>query len=149
MKHTDKVMKRRSVRDDGGGRAIIKSSLFGFLMSVVIMLALWFVAGMAAYSNDDPDSIVGALGFAVSYLCSFAAGLVAVRKNGRDAVACGALSGVFLMIFAIILSLLFPESYSSGHPMLITLGMRSIMVFMSVLGGVAGLQRRPKHKRRI
>lgn len=127
--------------------SVFKSSLTGFIAALVSALVLWIAASAIAYANDDPDSVVGALGLGVIYISALIGGFVAVRHNKKDALLCGIVSGAMLSLFFFIISLFFEDS-SSSYSFLIELMLRGAMLLMSVFGAFAGLHRKDKRRKR-
>lgn len=148
MEHGRGAKKKRAAELEGAS-AIVRSGFIGAGVAALVALVLLFVATLVAYSGEDPDSMTGALGLAVSGLSAMSAGFCAVRINKRDALVCGALSGALLAFLFFFVSLFFSPSHSSGYPLAATLGLRGAMVVLSILGAYIGLHRgTPKRGRR-
>ncbi len=127
--------------------SVFKSSLMGFAAALASALVLWIAASAIAYANDDPDSVVGALGLGVIYISALIGGFVSVRQNKKDALLCGIVSGAMLALCFFVISLFFADG-SSSYSFLIELILRGAMLLMSVFGAFAGLNRGNKRRRR-
>lgn len=126
---------------------IVKSSFIGFGAGLIAALALWIVASIIAYSNDDPDSVAGALGFAAIYLACLFGGFVSVRINRGKALLCGGVCGILMALVFWVTSRFFGEDYSSGYSFATQLLLRLAMIVMSLFGAFAAVNRKKKRRR--
>ena len=126
---------------------IVRNSFIGFCVGVIVALALWIVASLIAYSNDDPDSVAGALGFAAIYLSCLCGGFVSVRINHGKALLCGGLCGILMALVFWVASRFFGEDCSAGYSFLTELLLRIAMIVMSLFGAFAAINRKKKRRR--
>ncbi len=127
--------------------SIVKSSFIGFGAALIAALALWIVASVIAYSNNDPDSVAGAVGFAAIYLACLFGGFVSVRINRGKALLCGGLCGVLMAIVFWVTSRFFGEDHSAGYSFTVELLLRLAMIVMSLFGAFAALHQKKKRRR--
>ena len=140
--------RKRGADRERGAVSLIKCSLMGLGFSLVVALVLWFVASAIAYANNDPDSVAGGLGLATIYLAGFAGGFFAVKMNRESALLCGLVCGGLLFLVTLFVSVIFSRSYSSNYSLIVSAGMRAVIILFSVFGAFAGLHRKPSRHRR-
>ena len=145
-----KHMGRKKGREGGeeGALWVVKNSLVGTLAAIVLMLVLTFVFAAIAYTRDDPDSLVGVLSFSNVYMSSLFAGLFSAKRTGKNALACGTLGGVMLMMFLFAMSLFFGDACYSGYAWGTSMAIRASVVALAILGGFIGVHKRNTVKRK-
>lgn len=151
MGYSEKKKKRRNVaKEQDGFASVVKSCFIGVGIALACAAVLWFVAAFAAYSNSDPDAILPTLAFAVIYIVFAIAGFAASKLNQGQGLICGAVSGILLVSFFLLVSIFFGAEYSSGYGSLTAILLRAAGVVMSVLGGYIGAHKRVvrRHRRR-
>ena len=98
----NKAHERKSARSRGG---ILFCVALGSLATLIILFALLAFFSCVTVNIKNPHAYLSALSFFAIYTSAFFGGFIATKKNsGRDALTCGALTGV---TSAIILCLLF------------------------------------------
>ncbi len=111
-----------------------------WLISAVVLLLIFCTA---AYSMEDPDSVLFPLSLCALYLSSVVGGIAAVRLSG-DGLISGLLSGVMTILLIILLSFLpFPVFCTDK---MISAGYLSMILPASVIGAVLGHKRKEKPK---
>lgn len=139
--------RKKSFDRERGAVSLIKSSFMGLGFSLAVALLLWFAAAAIAYANNDPDSVAGGLGLVAIYLAGFAGGFFAVKINRESALLCGLICGGLLFFVTLFVAVLFSRSYSSNYPLILSMGMRSVIILFSVFGAFAGLHRKQNRRR--
>lgn len=134
--------------DTSGFSGVLTGALKGTGIGVAAAFALMFIVSAVAYMNKDPDVLTTPLAFAALYLSCIIAGAAAVRSNGGGILPCGVLSGLFMLVLFMLISLFFPDSMSGGYSFGTSLGLRAAMVPASVAGGFIGLKRHSSKPRR-
>ncbi len=127
---------------------LFQSALFGALCGLIAAAILLLAVTAICYATADPVSLTTPLSLAALYLSAFVAGFAAIRRHRAMALACGSLSGLFLMLVFLIISLLFrgrvTQTFSVGASLLV----RVLMIPVSAMGGYLGLSRSTHKKRR-
>ncbi len=139
---------RKKREEDGGLSSVIRSSFVGVGFAMVLGIPLWLLCSLIAYLNDDPDSMVGALGLVILYAVSLASGFISTKRCRGAGLMCGAISGGILALFFFVISLFFGAGYESSYGVILRGVMRAATVLMSVLGAYAGAQRKRSPSRR-
>lgn len=122
---------------------ILKNSVKGLLVGLGVSAVLLTIFGYICYTREDPSSLFKPLGIAALFLGSFAGGFMAARFNKTNGLAAGALTGLFMMLFVILISLfLRPENKSIG------LINWLLYVGVAIIGAVGGRFGVPASKRR-
>jgi len=128
-------------------RSILFSSVQAqgvWALSAVILLLIFCAA---AYSMEDPDSVLFPLSLCALYMSSVVGGIAAVRLSG-DGMISGLLSGIMTIILIVLLSLfpfpVFCENLSTS------IGYLAMVLPASMIGAVLGHKRKekPKSKRK-
>ena len=145
-----KKKKRNAAKEQDGFASLVKNCLIGVGIALASAIVLWVVATFVAYSNSDPDAILPTLAFAVIYIVFVIGGFASSKLNQGQGLICGALSGIVLVSFFLLVSIFFGAEYSSGYGFLTALLLRAAGVLMSVLGGYIGAHKRAtrRHRRR-
>ena len=141
--------KRKKIRSDESAEVsnIVRSGFIGFGAGLIAALALWIIVSLIAYSNDDPDSVASALGFAAIYLACLFGGFVSVRINRGKALLCGSICGILMTLIFWVASRFFGADHSAGYSFVVEFLLRVAMIVMSLFGAFAALNRRKKRRR--
>lgn len=123
------------------------SSLFGAMIGAIASFVLSLAGAFICFLSNDPNSFVFAAALAALFLSSIIAGFVSVRRRGSSALLCGALSGIFLMIFFLIVSLFFRSEAETVLKFPLSMLLRLSAVAVSILGGYLGVGRSNKKRR--
>lgn len=150
MGYSDNKKKKRSAsaREDASLLSVMIGCVKGALIAIASALPLCLVGTLAAYSNDDPDKVMPIAAFLIVYTVFAMCGFAAVKLNGTGALKCGLISGGMLLLFMLVISLFFKRNYSSGYTLIQAVLIRAGALFMSVIGGYAGIYKRPSRRRK-
>ena len=138
--------KRMSFRD------MFIPALKGFIIGIITAAVLLPVLSAAAYFSPVPDMLTRIFGYGVLYISAAVMGAVAIRLWGESdgsGVFCSVISGIFLLLLLLVMSLLPAESTGD-----ITALTRILMyVSIPVSSAIAGIIFKPrrhkaKHRRR-
>ena len=99
-KHPNKRVARSSptATEQDSFHSLLQSALFGALCGIVVAILLLLAASAICHATNDPASFTGTAGLIALYLSALVAGFAALRRHRSMALACGALSGIFLML---------------------------------------------------
>ncbi len=151
-------VRKRSPRAEGGRQSssdgtfgnLCQSALFGALFGILAAALLLFAVTAIGYATADPCSLTKVLGLSALYLSALVAGFAALRRQRSMALLCGSLSGLFLMLVFLLLSLLFSKQTEASFQGGISLLLRLLMLPAAAIGGFLGLPRKSvkhPHKR--
>lgn len=121
-------------------KKIITSSVFGSVISGVIMLSMLIILSAVCLLLPSPHSLISPLSFFIMYSSAFLGGFTAVKKNNRaDALLCSGLCGVIFMIaiwlvFSLV-GMMLGVSDSSPYTFL----WRLLIIPLSCVGGFIGM----------
>jgi putative membrane protein (TIGR04086 family) len=117
-------------------------------VGLICFLLLILIFSGLCLALENPHSLTFALSLAAIYLSALASGFVSIRKNHkRDALLCGALTGLTFMLALCALLLLIPTSTESAPSSSFVL--RLLVLPFSVLGSFLGRieKKRKGHKK--
>lgn len=148
-------MPRRNARikkvSGSGGNALLHASVGGFLLGVLLLFGIAFLAAFAALKSATPQSMV----FPASLLATAAGGyggaLLGAKKAAKQDANpfLGALAaGGALLLFVLFLSLFLP-SPAGARNLLHRFAPLLLLPVASALGGLTVASHRPSQKRRL
>lgn len=148
-KHPNKRVARSSptATEQDSFHSLLQSALFGALCGIVVATLLLLAASAICHATNDPASFTGTAGLIALYLSALVAGFAALRRHRSMALVCGALSGIFLMLVFLCLSLLLRNHASSPLSSSQAWLLRALMIPTSAIGGYLGLSRKTPKKR--
>ena len=117
---------------------VIKASLPGLLIYLIIGLISTAAATAIAYANADPDSMVFTLSMLCSALASFSGGFITSKKAGTSPLICGLIFIVMMTVTSLLLSLFFKNSLSGSNSFFQSLLMHLPAVASGIVGAFAG-----------
>lgn len=126
------------------------SALKGTGICIIVAAALLFAFSGIAYSTEDPNALTEPLGYTALYISAFVAGAVGSRTSGRSdlgAVIAGGLSGIFLLLILVFMSVIPAEAPIKHLPVGTVVLMYGMIPLTSVVSGFL-LRRRQKRSRR-
>lgn len=147
-KQTSAKKKRRSGEESGLFSTLCKNAALGTAISLLCAFSLSLVATLLCLRSGDPLKMILPFGLASLYLSALLGGIITVRRHGESSLLCGALCGLFLLVFFWIVSLLFKGENSFS--LLLTFLLRLLTPLFSILGALLGQKRttrRPHRKR--
>ena len=149
MKKQDKLHNFKST-DGRSGKKLILSSFFGTLVGTAVFLCLMLTFSAICLSLDNPHIFIYPLAFFSLYTSSFFAGFGAVKKNGScDALLCGSISGVALMLIYIIIFAIISYFIPNTSSSTISFLWRALIIPASILGGYIATATHTKRSRRF
>ncbi len=140
-------IKKKNRTANEGVSGFLVSSFFGVCASSVAAIILWFAASLAAYSCDDPNSLIPILSLVAVYLASAVGGFVSAKVNGKSGALVGAVSGIMFVLILLLISVFLRGSYSSQSGALTALVLRGASILASAFGGLVGSYKKPKRRR--
>lgn len=145
MGHNGIKKKNKTANESVSG--FLVSSFWGACASVAAAIILWFAASLAAYSCDDPNSLIPILSLVAVYLASAVGGFVSAKMNGKSGALGGAVSGIMFIFILLLVSVFLRGSFSSGNGALTALVLRGAALVASTFGGLVGSYKKPKRRR--
>ena len=130
------------------GAGLLRSILLSWLFSMLFAAMLLLVGAALLLHYGNPPSIFYALGMLFPALTAFLGGIVAGKKEGKQGALAGLLYGALFLLTLFTLSLLFGEGDFSFAKTILSY---TLLLLLSVLGGLLGASRKTKkrrHKRR-
>ncbi len=150
-KHTHKKATHtpRTASEQGSFHNLLQSALFGALCGMIAAVLLLFAATAICYATADPGAWTTVAGLAALYASSLVAGFAALRRHRSMALACGSLSGLFLLVVFLCLSLILRNHAEEAFAPSLSLLLRVLMIPSATVGGYLGLSRKNPKKRRV
>ncbi|MBR2387834.1 MAG: hypothetical protein IKB02_03590 [Clostridia bacterium] len=131
-----------------GSTSVVASSIKSSLISLALSLVLSLLASAVLLSLPDATAIVFPVSAVILYLSSFICGFLSMRGTKEGWLASGAFSGGMLLIYGVFISLFLPDTFSSGRPFLLSVGLRLLIIVFSLFGSYTAKSTLSK-KRRI
>ncbi len=111
---------------------ILKSSVFGAVIGLLIFLALLVVEALILVSNGAKAQLCEILALLSLGIVQFLGGFFAAKKSKSKTVQVGALTGLFIYIVVAVVSILFSEANISSA----TFVKLPVFVAMSMVGSI-------------
>ncbi len=124
---------------------LFKSTLLSLLFSFLFGAAAILVSAAVLLRFGNPTGGFRALGMLLPALTALLGGIVSGKADGKQGALAGLLHGLLFVLTLFLLSLLFGEGDLS---LAYTLISYTIMLLLSVLGGLLGASARGKKKKR-
>ena len=118
----------------------------GLAVAVFSALIISVIMGLIGLSLDDPDKYTGVFALAALFIASGIGGYITARVRGKNALICGLITGLMIIMTMVLFSL----SFALGINMsLFAICVPSIIV-TSMLGAVSGVGKKDRagNKRR-
>ncbi len=135
------------MKENGGVILFVKTVLFGVLSAAGAALLLIIAGALVSLGSSNPESLVIPIGCGALACSVFVGGVVSGRlgeKVGFSGVATSAVAGVFQVLLMFLLTVLPVEPFMNPNSLL-RLGIYTLVVLLSLLGGVIGRPRERKH----
>ena len=147
---TNKSHRKKAASAEEGASltGILQSAAIGVGASLLCAAVLLLIGALICHRSQDPNQMTLPLGLSVLYLSALLGGIVTVRHRGGSALLCGSICGVLLLILFWIISVFFQGTDAFSLPL--SLLLRSLTAFFSILGAYLGLRRTGKrlHRKR-
>ena len=141
MKKKKRTARRTEPTDGRGMGHLLFSALKGAVFAACFGAILLLIITAVALSGDDPAPLVKPIGYGISALIAFGAGLLTVRMHGRRVLLCGLFAAVLVFLIYTALSFLpamsVPSSLSGGF----SAALHGAAAALSVLGAYLGRRR--------
>lgn len=141
MKKKKRTAYRTEPVDTRGMGHLLFSALKGTFFAACLGALLLLIVTAVVLSGDDPTSLVRPMGYAISALIAFGAGLITVRLHGRRVLLCGLFAAVLVFMIYTALSFLpamsVPSSLSGG----LSAAIHGAAAALSLLGAYLGRRR--------
>lgn len=140
--------KKREKRSASARRGVLFCIILGTALGILIFLAMLTLFSCILLATDNPHNYPFPLSLFSIYASAFFGGFIAVKRNGgRDALLCGALTGiaftlVLCLIFLIIGAILKVDGSASSWLF------RSFSVIGAVIGGLVAIKFKGAPKKR-
>ena len=139
--------KRRSTEDGTSFSHLLQNAALGCGIALLCAILMLLLGALLCLRSDDPQSLVLPWGIGTLYASALLGGIVTVRRNGGNALLCGALCGLAFLIFFWIVSIFFQERDSFSLPL--SLLLRALVAFFAILGALLGRKRSSRlHRKR-
>ena len=141
------MKKRANEKKRTSKNGALLSSVFGMGIAVAALLALLSIFSIIGLASEKPHSLLSPISFFSIYASAFLGGFVAIKKNKeRDALLCGALCGVFIMLaYSVTFWLVGIILNADSTP--ISWLYRAIIIVCALLGAIIGVNK--THKKSI
>ena len=138
--------KRRPSEDRDRFSVLCKNASLGASFSLLCATALMLIGALLCLRSVDPLALILPIGLSVLYLSALLGGIITVRRQGARALLCGALCGIFLLVFFWIVALFFRGEASFSFAL--TFLLRLLIPLFSIFGAFLGQKRAPHRLRR-
>ncbi len=138
---------RTSASENDSLKPIVQNSLKGLAAGLASALPLLLIMSAVAYRTPDPASLVSLLSYVALLFGAFAAGFASAKINQNNGMLCGIITGAVYLIFVFLVSLFLHNSSNTDTSFILSLGLRSIVILASVLGGCLGEKKEKKARR--
>ena len=129
--------------------SLFQSAMFGALIGILCATLLLFVATVICYATADPCAFTTPAALSALYLASFASGFAAIRHHRSMALACGALSGIALLLVFLMISIILRSHTEETFSALPSFFLRLGMIPVSAIGAYIGLPKKHGKKRHV
>ena len=137
-------MNKNAYAKEESGQNLPVCALRGLLTAVLAVLAVAAACSFIGLGMEDPGKYTKIFAFASLFTASFAGGFSAARAKGSATLACGALTGAFVLALIAVLSLCF--SLSLNIPLFALCA--PCVLLCSVLGANVGVGARGGKKKK-
>ena len=124
---------------------LLKSTVFSFLFSVLLAGVLLLITAGILLRYQNPPEAYGIISVLLPSVTALTAGIIAGRTEGKQGALAGLLFGLLFLGLLWTLSLMQGEG---GRSLGETVIFYSILLLLSVLGGVIGASRHHKKRKR-
>lgn len=144
-KHKSASRRPQNRRENEPDRSGIAGALIcagrASLIACAVGAALLFALTAVAYAQDDPDTLVRPLGYAIAAVIALIAGAITSHQNGRQVLLCGLLAAAALLIIFAALSFL--PLFSGREPVTagVSLALHAALLPLSLVGAYLGRRR--------
>jgi putative membrane protein (TIGR04086 family) len=128
-------------------KAVLLSSLFGVLASVLSGGILLTVLCFVALGSDDPLSLIAPLSLLALLPSNFLGGFISTKKSDCPPMPCGAICAAMWMLLSLVVALCLPYP-SSDHVLWQSVFLHGASVLFCILGAFAGSYKPRKDTRK-
>ena len=138
-----------SVSDKGWGNfsVMLKSGMIGTGGGLLSALILALIGAIVCISSADPHSLMIPISLIALYLSAMIGGWITVRLHKKAPLPCGTLCGAMMLFLLVLLSLFFDKKEGGGFSLGISLLLRALVPFFSILGARLGWKRSSRGRR--
>ncbi len=137
-------MNKSFEQNAAGEKNIFLCAARGLAAALVTSMSLACALAALASAMDDPDKYTGIFALAALFTGAVCGGFVTALARGKNAVLCGAVTG--LMMIAVMVMLAF--SFALGMNMSLFLICAPSIIVTATLGAISGAGKREQKKKR-
>lgn len=126
---------------------LVKSSTIGCGGGLLSALLLALIGAIVCICSADPHALILPVGLIALYLSALIGGWITIRHHKSSPLPCGALCGAMMLLLLVLASLFFDKGEDGGFSLGISLLLRALVPFFSILGARMGLKRRSVPRR--
>ena len=126
----------------GGMTALLSSCAAGAGGGLLSALILCLGGALICSLSSDPHGLILPLSLAALYLSALLGGGIALRRHKSAPLLCGALCGAMMLLTLLLLSLFFDEKTEGSLSPALSLLLRALIPFFSILGARMAVKRR-------
>ena len=126
---------------------LIKNSAVGAACGILAAFLFLLCGAFLCLASSDPHSLITPIGLGGLYGSAFLGGIVTIRRHKSAPLPCGALCGVLILCFLLLLTLL-PAVKEVSFSLGISLLLRTLIPVFSIMGAKIGLRQKAKHRRK-
>ncbi len=131
----------------GNLSGLLKSSLIGTGGGLLSCLLLLLIGTAICLCSANPHKIILPTGLAILYLCAIIGGFISARHHQCAPLPCGALCGALLLLVFLFVSFFLDEKNGHEFSLILSLLLRALIPFFSILGARIGLKQKKIHRR--
>ena len=139
---------RHSADEGASLSSVLPHAALGMLLALLCSGLMLLIGAMVCLRSENPTEWILPWGLAALYLPAMLGGIVTVRRYGGAPLLCGALCGLFVLIFFWLVSIFFGKTDRFSLP--ISFLLRFLIAMFSVFGALLGRKRagRRLHRKR-
>ncbi len=136
--------------DSDSVKPVFLCTLKGFAVGIASALPLLLAACAIAMNTADPASFAGPLSYLVLLAGALIGGFASAKLNGGDGMLCGIMCGALYLAFVFLVSLFLHNTEREHTSFILSLGLRSVTILSSMIGGsiASGSASKPKKRKR-
>lgn len=137
-----------SVRFAGHSERSLVSSIIGGLISFsVFSLSFLVILSLIAYKNADPTKLIQPFSYMALCMSAFVFGFTSGKLRRKQGAVVGLISGLCISFIIFAVSSAF-NAGKSGTPLGMAVCLYLAVIALATIGGLAGMQKKSKKKRR-
>ncbi len=131
----------------GSVPGLLKSSAIGAGCGLLFSLLLALIGAVICICSSDPHALIVPVGLIALYFSALLGGWIAIRHHKSAPLPCGVICGAMMLLLFLLVSLFFDKTKSNGFSFGISLLLRALLPFFSLLGARMGMKRRNGSRR--